>query len=282
MERREASGPLAGAKNAALRVLTAPARRRNYWSERMANFCTHYLRVYENFNWEFESNGESEVLKRLSPRTIRVVFDIGAHEGTWSDLALRCFPEAVVHAFEVAHPTAQALQERFHQERRIVVNPIGLGDNSRAIRIAYFPEHRDNTVVLADGQAPPSDAMQLHGAVTAGDAYCKEHAIGHIDYCKIDVEGYEYFVLKGFERMLSRRAIDAIQFEHVAASNLRSSHCLEDIFSLLASCRYRIGRLFPHGALPQAYESKLEFLGYANFIAITDERSDLWESLSYR
>jgi hypothetical protein len=162
------------------------------------------------------------------------------------------------------------------------VNAVGLGDKREAVHVAYFPDHRDNTLILPPAQALPADARQLSCEVDTGDNYCHKNAIAHIDFCKIDVEGHEYFVLKGFNKMLSRREIDIIQFEHVCASNWRRLHCLEDIFDLLSSHDYRIGRLFPYGILAQPYETALECLTSANYIAVSDERPDLWQRLEYR
>jgi FkbM family methyltransferase len=269
-------------KNAILYALALPARRRNFLSTRIANICRHYLRVYENCNWHFAENGEMEVLKRLSSVPMNVVFDVGAHEGTWSEMALRYFPDATIHAFEIAPPTAEALQSRFQTSGRIVVNAVGLGENAKAVDIAYFPDHRDNTLILPTGQIMPADAKQLTSEVEAGDKYCEDRGINRIGFCKIDVEGHEYFVLRGFRRLLSRRAIDIIQFEHICASNWRRLHCLEDIFTLLFSCGYQVGRIFPDGVLAQPYDTSLECLNSANYIAISDQRPDLRELLKYR
>lgn len=269
-------------KNAILAALSLPARRRNFFSTRIANICKYYLRVYENGNWNFGENGEQEVLHRLSKVPIQLIFDVGAHEGTWSKLALNYCPDAVIHAFEIAPPTAKFLQSQFDRERRLIVNPVGLGQKAEAVRIAYFPEHRDNTLILPMGQQFPPDANQLNANVITGDEYCQSMGIDKIDFCKIDVEGHDYHVLGGFKNMLSVQAIDVIQFEHLHDFSLRRAHCLEDIFSLLVSYDYRIGRLFRDGVVAQAYDRSLERLIYANYVAVSTRRADLWQRLEYR
>jgi FkbM family methyltransferase len=200
------------AKNAVLSVLSAPARGRGYVSTRMANFCRYYLRVYENCNWEFAKNGEEEALRRLTPVAPSVIFDVGAHEGTWSDIALKCFPTATIHAFEIAPPTAIKLSSHFSQTERVVVNAIGLGESAGSVEVIYFPGHADNTLIPPAGQPLPADARRLLCEVETGDGYCLMKAITHIDFCKIDVEGFEYNVIKGFSSMLSSKSVDVVQF----------------------------------------------------------------------
>jgi hypothetical protein len=45
------------------------------------------------------------------------------------------------------------------------------------------------------------------------DNYCTQKNIAHIDFLKIDVEGFELNVLKGAKKMLENNAIEFIQFE---------------------------------------------------------------------
>ena len=59
--------------------------------------------------------------------------------------------------------------------------------------------------------------------VQTGDAYCTRHRIERIDLLKIDVEGAEHLVLRGFERMLHERRIEVIQFEYGLA-NIYTHH----------------------------------------------------------
>jgi len=46
------------------------------------------------------------------------------------------------------------------------------------------------------------------------DAYVRLEGISHIDYLKIDTEGYDALVLEGAERLLQEGQIDAIEFEY--------------------------------------------------------------------
>ena len=64
-----------------------------------------------------------------------------------------------------------------------------------------------------------------------------------ISLLKIDTEGYESEVLKGFRRIISR--INVIQFEYGKA-NLFSKYFLKDYFNDYYNDFY-IGKLYPNG-----------------------------------
>ena len=47
-----------------------------------------------------------------------------------------------------------------------------------------------------------------------GDDYADGHGITHIDFLKVDAEGADHLVLRGFERLLRAGRIDVVQFEY--------------------------------------------------------------------
>ena len=58
----------------------------------------------------------------------------------------------------------------------------------------------------------------VEGRVSTGDDYCREHSVSSLDLLKVDTEGSDLQVLRGFREMLERRAIDVVQFEYGRAS----------------------------------------------------------------
>lgn len=269
-------------KQAILKSALVIARQRTSMSRALANLSINYLAAYENTSWDMESNGEAELLRRVAMTSPRAIFDVGANRGDWSREALLACSAATVHAFEISPPTARALDERFAGEARIVINQLGLSDSEREVVIAHFRGHDDNTRILAPLQALPDDADPLFAKISTGDAYCRSNGIRAVDFLKIDVEGHEYQVLKGFEAMLSAQNICMVQFEQMHDFMLRASHCLEDIYNLLGRHGYRLGRLFPRGVVEQPYSKSLERLSFATYVAIAHDKRDLWTRLSYR
>lgn len=262
-----------------LSLLSWISASRNPLSRGVATICKNYLRLYENCNWNPNTNGELALLDRLWSQEPKVIFDVGANRGDWTASVLERNPHAQVHLFEISSITAELLTKRFQDCEGARVNAVGLGESSGEVLVAYFAAHDDNTRVYSHS-VPPNDASIVSETVRTGDSYCKQIGIGKIDLLKIDVEGSEFGVLLGFKDMLEQRAIDVIQFEHVAEFMTRNTRCLEDIYLLLKD--YRIGRLFQRGVLSQSYVSPLECIPFSNFVAVGSWREDLWDRIKYK
>ena len=136
------------------------------------------------------------------------MIDAGANVGEWSLAALRSFPEATVHAFEkeIAPATSDKLAANTRGSGdRLVLNRVGLGEEEGDFTLYYTPESdtASSTVSMAMNVAAANHGFtqiqELTVPVTTGDAYMRQHGLSRIDILKIDVEGAELSVLKGFE-----------------------------------------------------------------------------------
>jgi hypothetical protein len=101
--------------------------------------------------------------------------------------------------------------------------------------------------------------------VTTGEEFCRENRIGRIDLLKIDAEGWDYFVLKGFGAMLRDSSIDVVQIEHNEMA-LRTRVFVRDFFDLLGK-DYRICQLLPGGLRPMEPTPAEEHYRMRNLIA---------------
>ena len=119
----------------------------------------------------------------------RVAVDAGAHVGMWSYYLSRAF--ARVHAFE---PAAQMCYcfERNVEAKNVLLHRVALGNRSGRVRSELV---EDNTGASFVNEDP------------AGDVPLKrldEYALAEVDLLKVDVEGYERFVLEGARETLLR------------------------------------------------------------------------------
>ncbi len=105
------------------------------------------------------------------------------------------------------------------------------------------------------------------GRVTTGDSYCGEAGVGAIDLLKIDVEGWEYFVLKGFDALLKAQQVGVVQFEY-GYTHADVHTLMRDFYQLFESHGMRVGRLTPKGVdfSPFSYDLN-DFKSGPNFIA---------------
>jgi len=131
------------------------------------------------------------------------------------------------------------------------MNNMGMGDAKGFLDLFDYAEHTGSQHAsllegVIDGIHNGSTRSER---VTVGtiDDYCNRNGINHIDFLKIDVEGYEYKVLHGAEQMIGGNRIDVIQFEF-NEMNLVGRTFMRDFFNYLEG-KYDIYRLLPHGRL---------------------------------
>jgi FkbM family methyltransferase len=242
----------------------------------VAKRCQNFLGYYENRNWNFQSNGERYVLQQLAPFDFSTVFDVGANVGDWSQLAQEIFPDATIYAFEIIPEIATRLHERFSTRGNIRVQSFGLAEKPDEVTVETSPT---KTTVSSMVRRPSGEqTIPLQALVRTGDSFSKEENIENIDFLKIDVEGAEDRVLKGFSEMLSRQKITIIQFEY-GKNNIYSRFLLRDYYLYLEPQGYCIGKIFPRHVEFKEYSPWDENFMLSNFVAVQQTRSDVIECL---
>jgi FkbM family methyltransferase len=202
-----------------------------------------------------------------------VIFDVGANVGMWAARALTGLAAgSKVYAFE---PGPEAF-------RVLSANP--------AIHAANFAlgeaEARVPFYVAQDSLIAETNSLHKRRAgayyglrqsifgevdVRRGDEYSRSRGIGRIHFLKIDTEGHELAVLKGFSGMFENRQIDYVQFEY--GSTWADSHSvLGDAFDFLTPFGYRLAKIHPYGVqfFPE-YDQRQETFAYSNYIAVREE-----------
>jgi FkbM family methyltransferase len=237
-----------------------------------------YLRGYDNINYDMLSNGEARVLACVGATNPTCLFDVGANVGDWARQAVSVASGAKIHCFEIVPDTAAVLRQNLQGQRNVVVNPFGLAAEEGDVAVEVTPgdNSRASTVPLP-GVMNPGETIRC--PVMRGDDYCRQDGISHIDMLKIDTEGGDYDVLRGFEDMLSRRAVDVIQFEYGLWS-IWTKHLLIDHHALLANFGYLVGKVFPTYVDFRTYDPAVDedFRG-PNYLAVRAERSQLIDIL---
>ncbi|WP_198375361.1 FkbM family methyltransferase [Neoroseomonas rubea] len=262
-----------GTKRLLLGALKRHGQRRLPLSSLIAAAARAYLDGYENNDYDMARNGEVGLLRRLAPLRPRLVFDVGANRGEWSRAALEAFPEAALHAFEIAPPTAAALAGFLGAHPRCTILPYGLGEAEGRIALEFRPGLDVLTTRLLDAGIHAAPAERIEGRIRRGDAHCAEYGIDAIDLLKIDVEGGEPEVLDGFGAMLAEGRIGVIQFEYGMA-NITSRVLLRDFHARLGAAGYEVGKLYPHGVAFAPWRPEAEDFRGPNHVAVHRSRPD--------
>lgn len=117
--------------------------------EALARLATKYLYYYNGFSYDFEKNGESDLILKLRSLNPKTVFDVGANIGDWSKIALGNFPQSKIHSFELSKSTYTNLTKNI-QSDRVFLNNFGLAAEEGSFTYKDYGENAGvNTILLS-------------------------------------------------------------------------------------------------------------------------------------
>lgn len=254
-----------------MRLRAAITRRRHTAPVRAASRIGVVVQnaVRNQYNWDFEVNGESLTLEHALRDHNGVVFDIGSNTGQWATQALPRLHGTPLHCFEAIPAIFQQLQANLAGgDEPIYLNNIALGSEVGTVEFNYCHQTPD----VSSRYGIPSKYAQgtierVTAQITTGDEYCEFQGIDRISMLKVDVEGMEYEVLAGFRSMLENRRVGVVQFEY-GFGYIGARHYLEDVCALLSRAGYELFRQFPEGLESFTYTEEEEDFRARNFVAV--------------
>lgn len=258
-----------------------PRHRRNRLLKAIDKFGISYHKKFNNYNYDWKTNGEAHVIRSIARhlQPEEVVFDVGANVGGWAITTSNIFNNNHIYSFEPLPETYSSLITQVAGSPNISPFNFGLAERTGDIEFAY--NARSTTI----SSAIPEAFSSIHGKefhtiscrIIRGDDFCRKHNIDSIALLKIDTEGFEGNVLRGFENMLHNGKIRSIQIEYGKA-NIYSGFLLKDIYLLLGK-NYLIGKIYPRDVEFKEYSTSEEnFLG-PNYLAVLKTESGLIDDL---
>ncbi|MCX6800173.1 MAG: FkbM family methyltransferase [Candidatus Falkowbacteria bacterium] len=215
-------------------------------------------------NCDITTNGEMAALKRYL-NDCKVVFDVGANVGEWSETVLRINPKIDLHSFEPSQKTFQKLSENINQEN-VILNNIGLG--SKKEKKSFYNYGDESTVNSLYARDLKADTKNEEVLIDTLDNYSKEKNINLIDFLKIDVEGNEFEVLKGSQDMLKNGKIKIIQLEY-GGTYIDANVWLKDVWEYFKDFNYVWYKILPNELrLIEKYDQSMDNFQYANYLLI--------------
>ena len=251
---------------------------RNTFLKNLAHFGKAINRLYENRNYDIHSNGEKNVLEKLSSHEARFIIDVGANEGEYAAAAKEIIPGVTIHCFEPSIESIPRLEQRFQGDSSIHVHPVGLHNVSGEATLNLYSHDQHSSMLTLEGM---TRAVKSEESITVmrGDDFLVNANISKVDLLKIDVEGVEFEVIKGFDQSFENKVIRACQFEYGYA-NITSHNLLADFYRYFEDKGYKLGKIYPKRVEFRPYNVKHEdFLG-PNFLAVNEKESHLIQSLS--
>lgn len=246
------------------------------------NNFAYFARAFENQDYDLATNGEEFVLQRVGqvcPQA--VVFDVGAHRGEWAGMAARHVPKGKIQSFEAVPDTYRHLVANVGHLPNVAVHPLALGEQAGELEFSVAAGRDDlsSGVAGVHGEMHRFDFTRVKCPVTAGAQWCAEQGIARIDFLKIDVEGMEPAVIRGFAPMLARGEVGAIQFEY-GQINLQARFFLGDFYELLGAYDMAMGKLYPTYVDFRDYQFTDDTLTGPNYVAVSRRNPALIEALA--
>lgn len=136
-----------------------------------------------------------------------VAFDVGANLGWYSVLLDRLsVPGAQIFAFEPDPETYALLRRNLAANAAGRVTPVNLalGDVATTLELSRYKHSNNGRHTLVAGGNRSAGSVRV--AVDTLESFWRAHALGErpLRFLKIDVEGFEYFVLRGAGELLGR------------------------------------------------------------------------------
>ena len=234
---------------------------------RLADF---YIDTVNNdHDCDFSTNGEAAFVRECL-RDAKVVFDIGAAKGTWTELALAANSELFVHCFEPASERVKMI-EALNFRNRIRLNKVALGESPGAGEMFIEVDGGSNSLFAQRYGGKGESRLQTETVpITTIDRYCETENVEHVDFIKMDIEGYEMAALRGAQRVLKEGRVDVIQFEY-SSTFLDAGASLLQLWKYVTELNpaYEFHKIYPDGIkhVP-AYSHELDNFKTQNWVMI--------------
>ena len=175
--------------------------------------------IVQQHDLDLTSTGERRFLSLFAKRFPgATIFDVGAHLGVYATLARRFDKTANVHAFE-PHPGTFGKLKLVAAEHGFVPHRLAMGEKKGTVNLFDYACSQSTGSEHASIYREAIEELREKGACkmavpceTVG-GIAEKLGIDHLHLLKIDVEGHELHVLKGAGDIITRNAIDVIQFE---------------------------------------------------------------------
>jgi len=154
--------------------------------------------MFNNFN--IETNGEIFFVNKIKDE-IDIIFDIGSRD----DSLFLSF-EKEVHYFEPVPNFLEELKQKNNKNKKSFFNAFGLSDTDTVL--PYYVNFQS----FVDRSNSQGSSSKIELIVKKAIDYINDNRINNIGLIKIDTEGFELNVMKGFGEKLN--IVKYIQFEY--------------------------------------------------------------------
>lgn len=237
--------------------------RKNYMTAYLPKHALHFKfktedvvgRVLYKYR-EFEPGITRCFLENIPLEEEDIVLDVGANIGWYSLLLDKHSPSSVrLYAFEPDPLNFQLLSANItlNKARNITAIPKALSDKSTTQTLYLYPSKNRGRHSLL----PINSGEQVDVTTTTVDTFVQENQLDvrRIKFMKIDVEGYEYFVLRGAHEVLSH--IPYLHTEYSPGYMQRGGVDAQEFINLMRSYQFVSYGIEAEGKLRELTDEQL-------------------------
>lgn len=234
----------------------------SFWKfiHRLSNYAMNYgvASGYADYS------GELYIIKKLKKSVSSgVIFDVGANIGDWSKFLIEEYKNENynLYLFEPSLHTFHKLQNDLESRPNHHFYPIGFSNKREKLTLKYDNDFQGSASILGEGKI--EEKIQLETI----DEFCINNKIKKINFLKMDVQGYEFQILKGAEKMIQKNNIEFIQFE-IDEPCIYNRIYFKDFWELLNN-NFKIYHSLYNGLIEiKNYTFELENYNCMNYLAV--------------
>jgi FkbM family methyltransferase len=233
------------------------------------------------FSYVFEKNGELSVIKKVTELSDAdsVVFDVGANIGEYSQTFLDLNYLGSLHLFEIDSELNKSLAAKFAESPNVILNEFGLSNTKEVRDFNRFINYTGANSLFPIVHRHLETARTF-AELNIGDEYCAQLNLKKILFMKLDVEGWERFVLEGLQKKLVKKEIEIISWEYGYVS-AEAGWTTKDFYGFFESMGYICGVIRAHGVDFRDWDYSLnDWKSGPNFLACLPKYKVEFESFS--
>lgn len=165
-----------------------------------------------------------------------LMIDVGAHVG--GSLIKFALSGWTVHAFEPDDQNRKKLKRLCERENftNVCIDSRAVSDKNER-KLSYYRSYISSGISGLSAFDESHEEVQQVESVTLA-SYCNHREIEKVDFLKIDAEGWDYYVLKGFPFMEINPTVILTEFENAKTSQL--GYQWQDLAELLRGHGYMV------------------------------------------
>lgn len=223
----------------------------------------------KDFSWEEDDTNEPKA----------IVFDIGHNTGDFTKTVFSVLNEKIsVYAFE---PNPY-IESEYRNHENVKICSVALSENESEGTLfvpTKIKEEKSSSHLSSLFNRPIFNELdntyvqEVKVKITNLDSFCSLNNVEHIDYLKIDTEGYELEVFKGAKELLKNKKITCGQFEIGSIFEEKGNYLVSDIINFLTQYGYScyLGEMTSNNLLE-----------HKSCIEVINRRSpDKWENIIF-